>query len=256
MKLKIALRNLYISQAIILLFLLFAYIFWFPHSFAELGGFFDTAWMLIFVDLILGPLLVFLIYKENKKNLKFDINFLLSIQLVAFIFGAYSLFLKHPAYAVFSNDRFILTNISNIYPKPSKFDLLKNHFFSSPELVFAKLPETTLERNNFILSVSLKGEPDIESRPKYFKPLNTHIDKVLKKSINLKDLDLGNREQKILNSFFNKHKKDKHRFAYFSLSGNDKKEMIWVFDTKLAKPIEILDINPWKLKPRFTKIIL
>jgi len=75
----------------------------------------------------------------------------------------------------------------------------------------------------------------------------------LKKSINLTNLDLGNREQKILNLFFNKHKNNKHRFAYFSLSGNDKKEMIWVFDTKLAKPIEILDINPWKRKPRYNK---
>jgi len=66
MRIKIALRNLFISQTIIVLFLIFAYLVWFPHSFAKLGGFYDTAFMLILVDLVLGPFSVFIIYKEGN----------------------------------------------------------------------------------------------------------------------------------------------------------------------------------------------
>ncbi len=84
MRYKIAIRNLLISQAIIILFLVFAYFVWFPHSFTQLGGFHETAFMLIFVDLVLGPLLIFIIYREGKKYLTFDINILLAIQLGAF----------------------------------------------------------------------------------------------------------------------------------------------------------------------------
>lgn len=247
MKLKIALRNLYISQSVILVFLIFAYFIWFPHSFTEFGGFFDTAWMLIFVDLILGPILVYFIYNENKKYLKFDINALLGIQLLAFLFGAYSLYLKHPAYAVFSVDRFVLTNVSNIYPQPSLSQQLNNHLFSQPELVVAQFPQNIKEKNGLMFDVMLNGLPDIDSRPKYFKPLNEHINTIMEKSISIERLVLDTKSQKKLILFKQKYQDKYKDFAYFPLTGNNQKDMIWVFDKQTGKPIDILDINPWKI---------
>ena len=248
MKIKIALRNLIISQALIFIFLVFAYLFWFPYSFAHLGGFFDTAWMIIFVDLILGPLLVYFIYKENKKHLTFDINVLLSIQLIAFVFGAYSLFLKHPAYAVFSVDRFVLTNVSNIYPQPSWFHQAKKHFFSSPKLMVAQLPVDPKERNSLTLNVILNNEPDLGSRPKYFSPLDTHLDQVMQRSLNIEQLLLTSNEEEELRLFKSKHKESIEKYSFFPLTGNNKKDMIWVLDTKGGTPVAILKIDPWKLK--------
>ena len=248
MKFKVALRNLYISQAIILIFLVFAYFSWFPHSFSQLGGFYKTAWMLIIVDLILGPLLVFLVYKENKKYLAFDINVLLSIQLIAFIFGAYSLFLKHPAYAVFSIDRFVLTNVSNIYPQPSLIDITKRYLFSSPKFVVAQLPENMKERNKLFFDVVINGQPDIDSRPKYFSSFDQHFDKVMEKGISLEKLNLTAKEDKLFKSFIKNHKHSYKNFAYFPLTGNNKKNVTWVFDKRTAKPVEILEIDPWNFK--------
>ncbi len=248
MKIKIALRNLYISQAVILIFLVLAYFVWFPHSFTELGGFYDTAWMLIFVDLVLGPLLVFLVYKENKKHLKFDINVLLGIQLIAFVFGAYSLFLKHPAYAVFSIDRFTLTNVSNIYPQPSWSNLLKQHFFSSPEFVVANLPINSQEQKLLTFDVVINGLPDIDSRPQYFTQFDQHIDSIMNKSIQIEQLTLDVKAEEKLEIFAKKYKDKYSDLAFFPLRGNNKKDVIWVFDRKTAKPIDILDIDPWKFK--------
>ena len=215
MKTKIALRNLYISQAIIIVFLIFAHFLWFPHSFTKLGGFYKTAWMLVFVDLVLGPLLVFLVYKEKKKYLRFDINVLLAIQLIAFVFGAYSLFLKHPAYVVFSVDRFVLTNVSNIHPQPSWSDQLQHHFFSSPEFVVAHLPKDPEERDLLTLDVILNGQPDIDNRPKYFTPFDQHIDSVMDKSIQIEHLalDVDAKEKMLL--FTKKHKGKHNGFAFF-----------------------------------------
>ena len=248
MKMKIALRNLYISQAIILIFLVAAYFFWFPHSFTELGGFYDTALMLIFVDLVLGPLLVFLIYKENKKHLKFDINVLLGIQLIAFLFGAYSLFLKHPAYAVFTVDRFILTNVSNIHPPPSWINQLRQHFFSPPEFVVAHLPIDSQQQRLLTLDVVINGQPDIDSRPQYFSQFDQHIASIMNKSIQIEQLTLDAEAQEKLHIFTQKHKDKFDSFAFFPLRGNNKKDVIWVFDRSTAKPIDILDIDPWKFK--------
>ena len=247
LKLKVALRNLYISQAIILVFLAFAYFLWFPHSFTKLGGFYKTAGLLIFVDLVLGPLLVYFIYKENKKFLKFDINVLLGIQLIAFIFGAYSLFLKHPAYAVFSVDRFVLTNVSSIYPQ-LPWSQRFNSFFSKPKFVTAYLPKNNKEKNNLTLDIILNGQPDIDARPRYFKPFDFYNDSVMSKSIKLEKLDLDSNDIKKLKIFNKKHEGNSKYLAYFPLRGNNKKDMVWAFDKRTGEPINIIDIDPWKFK--------
>lgn len=43
--------------------------------------------MLLGIDLILGPLLTFLVFKEDKKKLKFDLGVILIIQLSRLFFG-------------------------------------------------------------------------------------------------------------------------------------------------------------------------
>jgi len=244
MRTKIALRNLYISQTIIILFLVFAYFLWFPHSFIQLGGFSKTAFMLIFADLILGPLLVFIIFKEGKKYLKFDINVLLAIQIGAFAFGAYSLFLKHPAYAVFAGDRFSLTNVSAIYPQQSFISGIKTHFFSSPKFVVASLPKDTKAQSDLILNIVLNQAPDIDKRPAHYEPLEYEKFKtLLSKSIPIKHL-LQNNHKKFVD-FYDKHGGKPSDYAYFPLTGNNKKSVIWVFDRNSLEPIGIVDSDPW-----------
>ena len=245
MRTKIALRNLYISQSIIVLFLIFAYFTWFPHSFFKLGGFNETALMLIVVDLILGPLLVFIIYKENKKYLKFDINVLLAIQLVAFVYGAYALYLKHPAYAVFIDNKFTLTNVSKIYPQQPWSDQLKTTFFSSPKHVIANLPKNPKERQGLIFDIVLSGEPDIHERPEFYHPLN--MEAVFTKSIPLKQLLINPKSKQIVAEFIKSLGGQATDYAYFPLSGNNKKEMIWVFDRSTFKPVGIIENTQWKI---------
>jgi len=245
MRTKIVLRNLYISQAVIFIFLAFAYLIWFPHSFSKLGGFGDTALMLIFVDLILGPLLVFIVFKEGKKYLAFDINVLLAIQLGAFIFGAYSLYLKHPAYAVFTVDRFTMANVSQLYPQQHWLKQLSSSFFSSPQFVIAKSPNDAEKRNMLMFDVLLKGEPDINERPALFEPLDKHIPSIFSKSIPLNQLFQNTKTKKKLAQFYKEKSGKPNDYAYFPLAGNNKKDMIWIFNRATAQPVAIIDSDPW-----------
>jgi hypothetical protein len=244
MRTKIALRNLYISQTLIIIFLLFAYFIWFPHSFTQLGGFNKTALMLIFADLILGPLLVFIIFKEGKKYLMFDINVLLTIQIGAFAFGAYSLYLKHPAYVVFTGDRFSLTNVSAIYPQQAFLSGIKAHFFSAPKLVVATLPKDAKTQSDLILDIVFNQTPDIDRRPEYYKPLELQDFKtLLSKSIPVERLLLNNEEK--FTAFYDQYGGKPSDYAYFSLSGNNKKNVIWIFNRQSLQPVGIVDSDPW-----------
>ena len=203
--------------------------------------------MLIFVDLILGPLLVFIIYKKDKKYLTFDINVLLSIQLFAFFWGAYSLYLKHPAYVVFVGDRFTLTNVSHLYPQLPWFEQLKTNFFSSPKFVIAKAPGNTKERNALLFEVMLNGAPDIDERPEYYEPFKKHLDSVMNKSLNSEQLFSTSSNKNKLDEFIKQHGGIVDDYSFFPLIGNNKKEMIWVFDRATAKPVDIIDSDPWVL---------
>lgn len=245
MRLKIALRNLVISQIIILLFLLYAWFVWFPHSFTQLGGFYKTAGMLVLADLVLGPLLVFIVFKEGKKYLAFDINVLLSIQIFAFVLGAYSLFLKHPAYAVFKGDRFILTNVSHLYPRQHWFDQIKTSFFSFPKLVVAQFPDDPKAQMQLALDIDIGGAPDIDKRPEYFKPFVQGVRDVFHKSITLDLLFQDESTVKKFNRFYKKYGGKPEDYAYFPLSGNNKKDVIWVFRRSTAEPVAIIDADPW-----------
>lgn len=249
MRVKIALRNLYISQAIIVAFLIYAYVVWFPHSFAELGGFKKTAFMLIVADLVLGPLLVFIVYREGKKYLAFDINVLLSIQLAAFAYGAYALYLKHPAYAVFTGDRFTLTNVSHLYPQQPALKQLKESFFSMPKIVVANAPDNLAEKNQLFFDVIFNGAPDIDHRPKYFEPVEGHTHELVTHTLTPEHLFFDEPRKMKLQGFIAKHGGTPQDYLYYPLSGNNKRDVVWVLDKQQVNPVGIIDIDPW-LQPQ------
>jgi hypothetical protein len=247
MRTKIALRNLFISQAIIIVFLIFAYLVWFPHSYSLLGGFHKTALMLIFVDLVLGPLLVFIVYKEDKKYLTFDINVLLSIQLAAFFYGAYALYLKHPAYNVYVNDRFKLVNISFTSPEKVRYESLKTSFFTKPKMAYTELPIDLNERNQFMLGVNLFGEPGIDQRADLYQPHTQALDKILNKQLNPMLLFNSSIYKLKLKKFTDQYGGVVSDYAFFPISGNNKKEAVFAMNKKNGDAVGIIDMSP-KLK--------
>ena len=256
MRTKIALRNLFISQAIIILFLVFAYLVWFPHSYSLLGGFHKTALMLVFVDIVLGPLLVFIVYKKDKKYLTFDINVLLSIQLAAFVYGAYALYLKHPAYNVFVDDRFKLVNISFTSPDKIRFESLKTSFFTKPKMAYTELPTDLNERTQFMLGVDLFGEPDIDHRADLYQPHTQAIDKILDKQLNPLLLFKSNDSKLKLKRFTDQHGGVVTDYAFFPISGNNKKEAVFVVHNKSAEAVGIIDMSPKIELAKFNNVTL
>lgn len=244
MRFKIALRNLYISQSIILLFIIFAYFIWFPTSYTKLGGFYDTAWMLIVVDLVLGPLLVLIVFKEGKNYLKFDINVLLTIQIVAFIYGAYALYLKHPVYNVFLHDRFKLVNASHANPKEKRFESLNASFFSKPIIAYAQSPENLNFRPQLILEKYFYGDLDINRRAVLYVPHLKSMDKILSKKLDPLVIFNDVEKKLTLDKYIKKWGGVINDYAFFPISGNNKKEMTFVLNKNTGKAVDVLDINP------------
>ena len=245
MRVRIALRNLYISQTIILLFLVYAWWMWFPHNFTQLGGFYKEASLLIIVDIVLGPLLVFLVFKEGKKYLQFDINVLLSIQIAAFVYGAMSIWYKHPAYVVYEEDNFTIVNVSAVYPKQPLKEQLKTMFFTKPKMVLTDMPTDGNAQAQIIIDLLLGNGPDIVNRKELYQDIKQHRQSLIDNALSETELFSSEANKRKLAKFVDKQGGKSEDFLYYPLVGNNKKDLVWVINIDTIEPVGILDISPW-----------
>ena len=82
-RLKFFLGHLSISMLIALCVVGVVFFIWYPSPLSKAVGVTHIFLMLLVIDVILGPLLGLLVYKEGKKTLKFDLSVIIVIQIAA-----------------------------------------------------------------------------------------------------------------------------------------------------------------------------
>lgn len=80
-----------------------AYFIWFPNGLIHLGA---TAGfkIIVLVDIILGPLLTFIVFDKRKKSLGFDLTVIAIIQLAGLVYGMSIVYKERPVLAVLGTD--------------------------------------------------------------------------------------------------------------------------------------------------------
>lgn len=158
-RLKFFLGHLSASISIALLIISLVFFIWYPEPLATAVGVTYIFLMLLIVDVILGPFLSLLVYKENKKTLKFDLSVIIIIQVSALCYGVYSIEQGRPAWLVYNVDRFELvrknelvdTNIQHAQPqfqKPSWF---------KPQYVATEFAKDIQQRNDEMFAEVFSG---------------------------------------------------------------------------------------------------
>lgn len=135
-KLKAALIHIGLSIfAIGLLFLTIIYI-WYPKPFFEISGVIEPLKLLLMVDVIIGPLLTFVVYKKGKKYLKLDLTLIALMQIAALGYGVYTIYQGRPSMLVFNNGQFNYLSETYANNQDLIFDELKPHLFSKPKIAY------------------------------------------------------------------------------------------------------------------------
>ena len=125
--------------------------------------------MMLAIDVVIGPIFTLLVYKEGKKTLKFDLIIIVLIQLLAFVYGFYSIAQGRPAWIVFNVDRFELVrkneivdqNINQAQPQFQQPSWLKPQFVA---MEFAK----NIEQRNNDMFAEVLGGISIAQRPERY----------------------------------------------------------------------------------------
>jgi hypothetical protein len=166
-----------LSVFIISTFLAIVWFVWYPEPFFELEGGWSVVAILAMVDIIIGPLLTFIVFNPEKKELYFDLAVIAVLQLSAFGYGSFTIFTERPLYVAYSEEGFSIIPAASINTDELTDKSLKNGFFDSPRFVYIQIPVTHKERQALVNELTQKGK-NIYLLPKYYRPYQQNLPNV------------------------------------------------------------------------------
>ncbi|WP_334134996.1 TfpX/TfpZ family type IV pilin accessory protein [Acinetobacter schindleri] len=240
-RIRFFLSHLGISIFIVLAVIGLVFGVWYPQPLATAVGVIQIFLMLILIDIIVGPLLGLLVYREGKKSLKFDLSIVILLQISALVYGLYNLEQGRPAWLVYNVDRFELVR---------KNELVNNHIqqaqphFQQPswfktQYVATEFAKDTQQRNDEMFAEVFSGI-SIAQRPERYVELIQAKKKIQQRASPLKELKQYNSEAEVEKKLEKYPKAD----AWLPLKANAV-DMVVLINKEKAEVIKIVDLRPW-----------
>lgn len=230
------------SLAVILVFWI-----WYPGEIAKAAGVAEIFFLVLVVDVCLGPLLTFVVYDPKKRELRRDLGVIALLQISALFYGIYTVGVTRPAYIVFAVDRFELVYTNELVYEGSQQttrNTYKKVSFWGPTWVAANLPEDLKQRNELLYS-SLNGGADLAQFPQYYSPLKASQKEIKRKLRPLETLQQFNlADMEAYEHLIKKYSHDLAGYGYLPLQA-DKQNLVVVLDVKNGDVMEIIDLKPW-----------
>lgn len=217
-------------------------IIWYPYPLANAVGVTNIFLMLLAIDVILGPVLGLLVYREGKKTLKFDLSVIIIIQISALCYGVFSIEQGRPAWLVFHVDRFELVRkndliLENIDQAQSQFQHVS---WSKPQFVSVKSAVSTKQHQNDLFTEVLGGI-SLAQQPDRYIELTQAKNQIQKRALPLVELQQYNQKTKVEKTLAKYPKAD----AWLPLKANAI-DMVVLVHKESASIIKIVDLRPWK----------
>ncbi len=240
-RLKFFFGHLLSSCLVALLVVGLVFFIWYPSPLATAVGVTYIFLMLLVIDVILGPLLGLLVYKEGKKTLKFDLSVIIIIQIAALCYGVYSIEQGRPAWLVFHADRFelvrkndlILENIDQAQPQ------FQHVSWTGPQFAAVKLAESPQQRQNDMFNEVLGGV-SLAQQPARYIELTQAKTQIQQRALPLNELEQYNPKidaEKISAKYPKAN-------AWVPLKANTV-DMVVLVNKETAEVIKIVDLRPW-----------
>lgn len=134
-----------------LIFFVLAYLIvfqWYPSYYFDLDGGDRGLLTIFFVDVVLGPGLTLLVFKQGKKGLKFDVTMILLFQLIALSWGVKSVYTARPALTAFYDGVFSCVAEGEV--AADTMSRLVSESSERPLLTFLRRPDVVDEYMNFV----------------------------------------------------------------------------------------------------------
>jgi hypothetical protein len=115
---------------------------WYPQPYFEVDGGWQGIRLVAAVDLVLGPLITFLIFdlSKRRREIIFDLLIIATIQFGALGYGVYATYTQRPV-AIVLIDEFVISAISEHYGEQlESMDELRRYSDEKPPIILADVP--------------------------------------------------------------------------------------------------------------------
>lgn len=233
--------HFFISIFIAVISLLWIFSVWYPNPLAKATNVTHIFLMLLTIDVILGPLLGFLVYKENKKTLKFDLGVIFLLQFSALIYGIYSISQARPSWIAYNVDRFELIRVNDIITDniEKASPQYQNISWLKPKFVGVQVSKNNEEKNQNMFEEILGGI-SIAQRPERYVELKQVKDQIQQRVQDLKQLIQFNESSQVESIL----KKYPRANAWVPLKANAI-DMVVLINKESAEVVKIVDLRPW-----------
>lgn len=236
-KLKAFIIHLAISLILVLAAYILINLLWYPAPLFKATDASKIFIMILLVNFILGPLLIFVVYKKYKRTLKIDLTVIVLIQLSALGYGLYSVYQARPVLIAYVVDRFELVRANDILEENEKTYYLPNF---GPEYIYVDLVglnateklDSILDETTYNISPSQK--PNLYNDFELAKPL------IIKNTQDINFLNSYNNPMEV-SKFLEKYPTAD---SFLPLKANAV-DMTVLIDRDTGKVIEIVDLRPW-----------
>ena len=222
---------------------------WYPPPYFEAMGGDHLIAILIGVDVVLGPLITFIIFARGKARhlIRFDLSVIGIVQLTALAYGVSVVATARPVYLVFSVDRFDVTSANEI--RPEELAKVKRPEFASiplfgPKLAATRMPPNDPDEQYRVLMSGINGA-DINTFPQHFLPYPEMAQVALKRAKPVEKLrEYNPGGVKPLEDTLAKLGRTPDSVRFLPLKARAR-DMSVLIDSKTGEFLAIVPVTPW-----------
>lgn len=235
-------NHLVISFFIALIIIWVIFYLWYPAPLEKAVGVTNIFLMMLAIDVVIGPALGLLVYKEGKKTLKLDLTVIILLQVLALVYGLYNIAKGRPVWIVQNENLFELVRYNDLvsdgiekaapqYQDPS---------WLKPQFVTIKQAKTMADQNKLVFEAVMSGT-SLSMRPEYYTSLNLENRKMIENAQNLKALLEFNEPEKVQKILSKNSEAD----AWLPLRATSV-DMVVLINKEKREVVKIVDLRPWK----------
>lgn len=236
-RLKLFFYHLLFSLFLLSISLVLVFVYWYQYPFFIAEGVSRVYFILLGIDLIIGPVLTFFIYKKNIVKFYFDLCCILLIQLIFFTYGLYTIHQGRVAWLVFVVDDIELVSPIDLHGKtlPAQY---KINILDSPLWVAAVYSNNPKLRQKQKEAEMFSGV-NLAETPETYQLLENRYDDIRKKSKKLSELNFYNSRDMVNNVL----KKFPNAKFWLPVKAYEV-DMVALFDQQ-GKPLQVVNLRPW-----------
>ena len=229
------------SAAVLLTVFAIVRVLWYPGAYFPILGADKQFLVLAVATFVIGPVLSAVVYKPGKRNLRFDLAALATVEAAAILTALSLLYLRQPHFAVFTVDRFETVARGEVDLAALPADISARRPGVAPRLIYARMPDDPDVVSQLIDETVLRGQPDIDRRPSFWRrdrsgiPDGPPLDSLLNG-----DTRRAARMQRWLDSAG----RDPSSLRFLPIRGRVGDAVI-VLHADIGYPVATLNIDPW-----------